>query len=62
VLVYGSRAKGNYKNGSDIDLTMTGGLLSLSELMKVEALENSDLLDHINRVGVTIYRKSKEAV
>jgi predicted nucleotidyltransferase len=25
VLLYGSRAKGNYKNGSDIDLTLVGG-------------------------------------
>ena len=24
VIIYGSRAKGNYKNGSDIDLTMQG--------------------------------------
>ena len=24
-ILYGSRAKGNYKNGSDIDLTLTGG-------------------------------------
>ena len=24
VLLYGSRAKGNYKNGSDIDLTLIG--------------------------------------
>lgn len=24
-LLYGSRAKGNYKNGSDIDLTLIGG-------------------------------------
>lgn len=24
VIIYGSRAKGNYKNGSDIDLTMIG--------------------------------------
>ena len=24
VIIYGSRAKGNYKNGSDIDLTMLG--------------------------------------
>lgn len=24
VLIYGSRAKGNYKNGSDIDLTIVG--------------------------------------
>ncbi|HOJ28370.1 MAG TPA: nucleotidyltransferase domain-containing protein, partial [Spirochaetota bacterium] len=25
VIVYGSRAKGNYKNGSDIDLALIGG-------------------------------------
>jgi predicted nucleotidyltransferase len=25
-ILYGSRAKGNYKNGSDIDLTLRGGL------------------------------------
>ncbi len=24
-IIYGSRAKGNYKNGSDIDLTLLGG-------------------------------------
>ena len=24
-ILYGSRAKGNYKNGSDIDLTLRGG-------------------------------------
>ena len=24
-ILYGSRAKGNYRNGSDIDLTLTGG-------------------------------------
>jgi len=24
VLIYGSRAKGNFRNGSDIDLTLTG--------------------------------------
>jgi uncharacterized protein len=25
-ILYGSRAKGNYKNGSDIDLTLYGGV------------------------------------
>ena len=75
VVIYGSRAKGNYKRGSDIDLTIKGALLSFSELMQVEsdiddlylpyqvdlsqyaALENSDLRDHINRVGMTVYTK-----
>ncbi len=36
VILYGSRAKGNYKVGSDIDLTIKGPLLSFSELMQVE--------------------------
>jgi len=31
-ILYGSRAKGNYKNGSDIDLTLIGNELSLSVL------------------------------
>lgn len=35
-ILYGSRAKGNYKNGSDIDLTLCGGAdLTLSILYKI---------------------------
>jgi predicted nucleotidyltransferase len=34
--LYGSRAKGNYKNGSDIDLTLCGGEdLTLDVLYKI---------------------------
>lgn len=29
VIIYGSRAKGNYKNGSDIDLVLVGKKLTL---------------------------------
>ena len=36
VLLYGSRAKGTYKNGSDIDLTILGPDLSLTDLLKIE--------------------------
>lgn len=36
VIIYGSRAKGNYKNGSDIDLSMKGKLLTLSLQFKIE--------------------------
>ncbi|MCC2625551.1 MAG: nucleotidyltransferase [Burkholderiales bacterium] len=35
VLIYGSRAKGNYKRGSDIDLTILGDGLSYSFQMNV---------------------------
>lgn len=75
VLLYGSRAKGTYYNGSDIDLTFLGAELTLSLLMKIETalddlllpykidasilknIEDSDLVDHINRVGVVLYEK-----
>jgi uncharacterized protein len=36
VILYGSRAKGNFKNGSDIDLTMLGAGLDLCTLLKVD--------------------------
>jgi len=36
VLIYGSRAKGNYRPGSDIDLTIKGSVLEFAELMQIE--------------------------
>ncbi|MDA3819832.1 MAG: nucleotidyltransferase domain-containing protein [Candidatus Delongbacteria bacterium] len=42
-IIYGSRAKGNYKTGSDIDLSLTGEDLTLSLIHSVE-LEIDDLL------------------
>ncbi|MBF0205509.1 MAG: nucleotidyltransferase domain-containing protein [Oligoflexia bacterium] len=35
VVLYGSRAKGNYKNGSDIDLTLFGHGLDIDLLHKI---------------------------
>ena len=43
VILYGSRAKGNYRPGSDIDLTIKGETVTLTELMKIE-IELDDLL------------------
>ena len=75
VIIYGSRAKGTYKEGSDIDLTIKGSALPFLELMEVEdqiddlylpygvdlsqyeQLKNSDLINHIDRVGVVFYSK-----
>lgn len=42
-LIYGSRAKGNFRYNSDIDLTLVGKKLSLSDQLKVEN-ELDDLL------------------
>jgi len=36
VLIYGSRAKGNYRAGSDIDLTIKGDEIQFAELMQIE--------------------------
>jgi predicted nucleotidyltransferase len=36
VIIYGSRAQGNYKNGSDIDLTIIDNNLSMSGIICLE--------------------------
>jgi len=70
-ILYGSRAKGNYKEGSDIDLTVKGNLtfddltkmsIALDDLnlpWKIDLslyyqIKNKDLLEHIDRIGITI--------
>ncbi|MBC7465925.1 MAG: nucleotidyltransferase domain-containing protein [Bdellovibrio sp.] len=73
VLVYGSRAKGNFKPTSDIDLTLFSSSLDLSGLFKIEnelddlllpykidlslyaQLDNENLKDHIQRIGLIFY-------
>lgn len=78
VLLYGSRAKGNYRNGSDIDLTLIGENISYSQLSKLDIqidnlllpycfdisifkdIDNLDLIDQINRVGVVFYERNFE--
>lgn len=74
-IIYGSRAKGNYKPYSDIDLTLLGDNLSKKDLLNIELqlddlllpyvfdlslkkqISNTDLIDHINRVGKLFYEK-----
>lgn len=43
VLIYGSRAKGNYRQGSDIDLTLVAPNYSTQDLLEIEN-ELEDLL------------------
>ena len=54
-VLYGSRANGNYRNGSDIDLTLKGEALSLSLLFKIET-ELDDLLIPY-KIDLSIYHK-----
>lgn len=76
--LYGSRAKGSYKNGSDIDLTLRGNTnLTLNVLYKImdelddlllpyiidlsiyDTINDPDVIEHIQRVGVTFYDKNE---
>jgi uncharacterized protein len=55
VILYGSRAKGIFREGSDIDDLLLPYSLDIS-LFSV--IDNPDLIHHINRVGKVIYQKS----
>lgn len=61
ILIFGSRAKGNYRSGSDIDLAVVGKgldyrkLLTLQcEIDELELLYNIDLLDYHKKEGTPI--------
>ena len=54
IIIYGSRAKGNYKNGSDIDLTIVGDL-DYSSLMKLENQLDDLLLPY--KIDLSLYQK-----
>lgn len=73
-ILYGSRAKGNYRYNSDIDLTLIGEQLTYSDLIHIDndlddlllpytidlsiyhQIDNPDLIEHIERVGLVFYR------
>ncbi len=46
VIIYGSRAKGNFQNGSDIDITLKGTNLDLNLLQEVYLQLDSLLLPY----------------
>jgi len=74
-IIYGSRAKGNYKPGSDIDLTLFGDNINHHQLLEIlnkiddlllpyffdlsifNSLNNPNLIEHIERVGITFYKR-----
>jgi len=55
VVLYGSRAKGNYKPGSDIDLCLFGNGIDLTLQYKIEQV--LDDLDLAYKCDVTVYDK-----
>jgi predicted nucleotidyltransferase len=77
-VIYGSRAKGGYRDGSDIDITLkTDGSFTFTELLRISGdfddsdmpyfvdvsvyheLNNPDLIEHIDRVGKTLYSRGE---
>ena len=75
VVLYGSRAKGNYKPFSDVDIVLIGDGLSRTDVNRLYAaiddsslpykfdislltsIKNEELVAHIGRVGITIYKR-----
>ncbi|MCE9500740.1 MAG: nucleotidyltransferase domain-containing protein [Leptospira sp.] len=74
-ILFGSRAKGDFRSGSDTDITLKGTSLNLSLLNKIllkiedlflpytfdisvyHQIDNPELLDHIQRIGICFYKK-----
>ena len=58
IVLFGSRAKGNYSNGSDIDLAIKGNSLVLNDILEV-SLE----LDKLNlpyKIDLVIFERIQE--
>ncbi|MBN1167181.1 MAG: nucleotidyltransferase domain-containing protein [Methanospirillaceae archaeon] len=74
-MIFGSRASGSHRRGSDIDIAIDGDELTIDDilflsvrldaldlpyhidLVHIQRLENTHLLDHITRVGKCIYSR-----
>ena len=52
-ILYGSRAKGNYKPGSDIDLTLMGDHLTLKIINQIQSELDDELLPY--RFDISIF-------
>lgn len=54
-ILYGSRAKGNYRDGSDIDLTLVGVNIDFNSLLKIENKLDDLLLPY--NIDLSIFSK-----
>ena len=62
VVLYGSRAKGNYKNGSDIDLTIKGNGLDLRYLNRISLDLDDLLLPYTFDLSIYAYLKNPDLI
>ena len=58
LILFGSRAKGNYSNGSDIDIAMIGKDLRLNEISKALVLFDELYLPY--KLDLVIYHRIQE--
>lgn len=75
-VIFGSRAKGNFRKGSDVDIAIKGknitfrnvsdinyelndesSLIYFFDIIDYNSIENVDLREHIDRVGVEFFLK-----
>lgn len=61
-VLYGSRAKGNYKNGSDIDITLMGDALSLDILHRVSNDIDDLLLPYTVDLSIFTFIENEELI
>ncbi len=54
-ILYGSRAKGNYRRGSDIDLTLTGECLTYRIVARIEDEIDDLLLPYLFDISILSY-------
>lgn len=60
VLVFGSRAKGNYHEGSDLDLCLVDKEMSLAQLLRLMSqIEDLDLPFHCDVVRMSSLRNKE---
>lgn len=73
-ILFGSRAKGNHRPNSDVDISLDAPKLNFSDYLHLygelnellfpysldlvlkHQIDNPDLLEHIQRVGIVLYR------
>jgi len=61
-ILYGSRAKGNFKPNSDIDITLTGDLLNLDLLNQIEWKLDDLLLPYKIDLSILQHLKNDELI
>ena len=59
-IIYGSRAKGNYRKGSDIDLVLKGESLNINDVLKLENELDELLLPYLFDISILHQIKNPE--